>query len=708
MVTGKNILNIKSIHKDDDSNLIIKDDGDFLLLKIKKSFIEQTSSFDLNRTLQLALSPLMLNKNFSNVSEYKPSEKRSDVNKGFKHIAFFIENMNHYTGGRYTVWHQAALLSNITKVTIITNQKPLFYKDFENYYTKQLTIIESGNFQSSLVTANDYDLIIGCPVIGGQYAHEYAKRFSLPLYMIIFESPNWIKLFRDGADADEEFWAGYKNCLFGADKILVPSFESKKYLLEWMRKDTRTFKLMDADVEVIYPSINETQAKNVKRNKPKEKFNIVFSSRSAPFKSATSMFKGFDKRLYCFQVIGKLYENEKKTIAKLIDEGYDIKVYDGVDDKTKFKLIANASCLIFPSNFEGFGMSPMEALFYGVPVVAYDLPVLREIYGDYIEYVERGNTDLFIKKVKLICTSTGGGADYDKWIKGKGKFTYVRNCYDKLIDVCCIPKITFGMIVYNGADYIKETIESIYDLAYEIIIVEGAVKNYSSNYRSNDTTLDIIKELKRKDHLNKIKLIQNDKFWLDKIEMQNEIAKNVNGEFYIKLDHDEVWKPETVIDVIKYLIQHPDIDIIRMPFYHFWLNHQTIAQDAGGKWSTKHPRVWRWKKTFRHIRSFNFFQDLKNDLLKVGTPYNLEAEYEGDRIYHFGYVRELKTLQNKIKYYKNRHIETYVEDTVTNYKEGMRTQPTQKTPSSAIQFTGTLPSVILNHPYNKLKDVRTK
>jgi glycosyltransferase involved in cell wall biosynthesis len=40
------------------------------------------------------------------------------------------------------------------------------------------------------------------------------------------------------------------------------------------------------------------------------------------------------------------------------------------------------------STREGFGLAGMEALAAGVPVVARDLPVLREVYGDTVVFAE--------------------------------------------------------------------------------------------------------------------------------------------------------------------------------------------------------------------------------------------------------------------------------------------------------------------------------
>lgn len=46
------------------------------------------------------------------------------------------------------------------------------------------------------------------------------------------------------------------------------------------------------------------------------------------------------------------------------------------------QLYTNARALVFPSLMEGFGLPGIEAMAYGTPVIASDIPVFREVYGD--------------------------------------------------------------------------------------------------------------------------------------------------------------------------------------------------------------------------------------------------------------------------------------------------------------------------------------
>ena len=284
----------------------------------------------------------------------------------------------------------------------------------------------------------------------------------------------------------------------------------------------------------------------------------------------------------------------------------------------------------------------------------------------------------------------------------------MNDCANKLLNVFEIPKVTAGIMVFEGADYLEYAVKSLYSYLHQIIIVEGAVKGFSRNYKSDDGTLDIIKKLKQNDIMGKIEVVEKGTFWKDKIEKQNEIAKRVTGEYYVKLDADEIWDEESFFDVIRMFQEDPELYVVKMPFIHFWLNFKTVAKDAGGKWSgSKHPRVWKWKKEFIHNSSFNFFQDKK--MRKVGDPDYMERTYDGIGVFHFGWCRRFEDMINKIKYYKNRGIEKNVRDTVTNWKDlNDPTQPTQpkSVRSWAEKFDGKLPSVMGEHPYKNISDVR--
>lgn len=64
-----------------------------------------------------------------------------------------------------------------------------------------------------------------------------------------------------------------------------------------------------------------------------------------------------------------------------------ISIRSYVDEATLAALYRDAGAFVFLSEYEGFGLTPMEALAAGVPPVVLDTPVARETYGDAAGYV---------------------------------------------------------------------------------------------------------------------------------------------------------------------------------------------------------------------------------------------------------------------------------------------------------------------------------
>jgi putative peptidoglycan lipid II flippase len=62
----------------------------------------------------------------------------------------------------------------------------------------------------------------------------------------------------------------------------------------------------------------------------------------------------------------------------------------------------NAAALIHPSRHEGFGLPVLEALSLGVPVVASDIPALREVGGDAARYASPDHPEEFSAAVEFI------------------------------------------------------------------------------------------------------------------------------------------------------------------------------------------------------------------------------------------------------------------------------------------------------------------
>lgn len=83
-----------------------------------------------------------------------------------------------------------------------------------------------------------------------------------------------------------------------------------------------------------------------------------------------------------------------------------------LSDNMMTNLIKQSSCLLFPSNYEGFGMPVGEAAFAGKPVAAFNIPTNRELLGDSYPLISLSNfNDLLLLSLDMALV---GSTRYEK------------------------------------------------------------------------------------------------------------------------------------------------------------------------------------------------------------------------------------------------------------------------------------------------------
>ena len=91
--------------------------------------------------------------------------------------------------------------------------------------------------------------------------------------------------------------------------------------------------------------------------------------------------------------------------AELLGVSEKTQIVDYVGDTALADLYARASVFAFLSEYEGFGLTPLEALAAGVPIVVVDTPVAREVYGEAAAYVPRGDIEATAAALKRFLDS---------------------------------------------------------------------------------------------------------------------------------------------------------------------------------------------------------------------------------------------------------------------------------------------------------------
>lgn len=145
----------------------------------------------------------------------------------------------------------------------------------------------------------------------------------------------------------------------------------------------RIKKYYNRDAVVIYPPVEIDRF----FISPQVDDYFVLISRFRPYKKTDLAIKAFNKLKIKLKIIGG--GEDEKRLKRLA--GDNIEFLGKVDDKTKIKVLSRARALIHPQADEDFGITAVEAMACGRPVIAYR-------GGGVLESVKEGKTGIFFNE----------------------------------------------------------------------------------------------------------------------------------------------------------------------------------------------------------------------------------------------------------------------------------------------------------------------
>jgi len=157
----------------------------------------------------------------------------------------------------------------------------------------------------------------------------------------------------------------------------------------------RIKKFYRCDSRVIYPPVDIPQVQvdfhpsGGLASHPSSRGYYLAGGRLARPKRVDLAVAGCTKLHRPLKVFGKEFAGYGEELRKVA--GSTIEFLGEVSDKEKFRLMAGAKAFIFPSEFEDFGITPVEAMAVGTPVIA-----LRS--GGVQETVIEGKTGIFFNE----------------------------------------------------------------------------------------------------------------------------------------------------------------------------------------------------------------------------------------------------------------------------------------------------------------------
>jgi glycosyltransferase involved in cell wall biosynthesis len=225
-------------------------------------------------------------------------------------------------------------------------------------------------------------------VLGGATPVGYNHQYVLTVHdLAIYRHPEW---FPDGQWFSLNL--AYPMAVKLAKRIIVPSTATKADLIKLFRVKERKITVIPHGV--VAPANGTGQMAN-----GTGKRYILHVGTIEPRKNLTTLVRAFremidsepelrDVELFLAGSAGWKTDEAMDEIRKTQCEGYRITLMGRVTEEEKWKLLAGAACLAFPTFYEGFGLPVLEAMAAGTPVVCSNTSSLPEVAGEAALYAD--------------------------------------------------------------------------------------------------------------------------------------------------------------------------------------------------------------------------------------------------------------------------------------------------------------------------------
>lgn len=111
--------------------------------------------------------------------------------------------------------------------------------------------------------------------------------------------------------------------------------------------------------------------------------------------------------------VGGPFDGAQRALARDLGLDRHISVLPFVDRATLAAIYRRSTMVLMPSEREGFGLPVLEALACGTPVVASDIPALREVGGGAAEYADVDDVAAWEATIRRLVAERD--AQHDRW-----------------------------------------------------------------------------------------------------------------------------------------------------------------------------------------------------------------------------------------------------------------------------------------------------
>lgn len=162
----------------------------------------------------------------------------------------------------------------------------------------------------------------------------------------------------------------------------------------------RIQKFYRRDAVVVYPPvIKEARSKNQEVRIKKEKYFLT-GGRLARAKHYDLIIKACGELGLPLKIFGKGFAGYEKELRSMTNAKLPVEFLGEISDEEKFDLMKRAKAFLFAGEDEDFGITPVEAMSVGTPVIAYKS-------GGLLESVIDGKTGIFFSELTVASLVNG-------------------------------------------------------------------------------------------------------------------------------------------------------------------------------------------------------------------------------------------------------------------------------------------------------------
>lgn len=194
-----------------------------------------------------------------------------------------------------------------------------------------------------------------------------------------------------------------RHAAHAAEHIIVPS--------QWTKQDVvKTLKVNTKDVTVVYEGI--TAMPPVKKQTPDTPYFLYVGS-AYPHKNISGLLNAWEAFLkqesgYNLIIAGKQDRFLERLVhSKQYKQSKKVEIIPNPTDDQLGALYAQASAFVFPSLIEGFGLPPLEAMQYHIPIVSSSRSCMPEILGEAAIYADPDDARAFAQAMQTAVSDEG-------------------------------------------------------------------------------------------------------------------------------------------------------------------------------------------------------------------------------------------------------------------------------------------------------------